>query len=138
MGSCWPTRQFWIPFERRLVGPAPYHHLLLPGQAIASGATATGGALHQASGLSEPTLTGTFRKAFEDFRNSYILRYRQEGVPQRGWHTIDVKVPRSKSLTVRARKGYLVEDSASPSPPPASSAPPRTRPEISCAFDIVA
>lgn len=136
MGFCWPTRQFWIPFERRLVGPAPYHHLLLPGQAIASGATATGGALHQASGLTEPTLTGTFRKAFEDFRNSYLLRYTPEGVPQRGWHTIDVEVPRSKSLTVRARKGYLVEDAASPPPPPpTSSATPRTLAEMTRAYD---
>ena len=135
MGFCWPTRQFWIPFERRLVGPAPYHHVLPPGQAIASAATATGGSLHQSSGLTEPTLTGTFRKAFEDFRNSYILRYTPEGVPQRGWHTIDVTVPQSKSLAVRARKGYLVEDAASPPPPPPPVATPRTLAEMTRAYD---
>ena len=82
--------------------------LLADGEAVAAGAEATGGGLHKASTFAEPTLRGTFRKTFEDFRSSYVLRY-TPSAPQSGWHTIDVSVPASKSYSVRARRGYLVE-----------------------------
>lgn len=64
MGLCWPTRRPWVPFQRRLIGPQPVHELLPDGLILAEAVRATGGDLHQASGLSEPTLTGTFRRAF--------------------------------------------------------------------------
>ena len=125
MGLCWPTRRWWIPFTRRLVMPDPTgtarRGLLLDGQAIAAGAEATGGGLHKASTFAEPTLRGTFRKAFEDFRSSYVLRY-TPSAPQGGWHTIHVSVPASKSYSVRARKGYLVERPPAPATAPAPPA----------------
>ena len=62
---------------------------------LEAGAQATGGALHKARLLSEPTLAGTFKKAFEDFRSSYVLRYTLKGVPPGGWHTIEVTLPRA-------------------------------------------
>ena len=135
MGYCWPTRRFWIPFERRLFGNPPVHPLLRDGQAVALGAQATGGALHQTSMLSEPTLNGTFRKTFEDFRNGYVLRYSPQGVDRRGWHTIDVRVPRSRSYEVRSRRGYLVE---TPVPSPALTAipeAPNTLTEFTTAYE---
>ena len=135
MGYCWPTRRFWIPFERRLFGNPPAHPLLRDGQAVALGAQVTGGALHQTSMLSEPTLIGTFRKTFEDFRNGYVLRYSPQGVDRRGWHTIDVRVPRSRSYEVRSRRGYLVE---TPVPSPALTAipeVPNTLTEFTTAYE---
>ena len=116
MGFCWPTRSFWIPHQRRMMGGHPVYALLPDGDAVAAGATATGGALHRAQLVSEPSLASAFRKAFEDFRSSYVLRYTLQGVPRGGWHTIEVSIPRKHNYTVRARKGYLVETPEAPVP----------------------
>jgi VWFA-related protein len=135
MGVCWPTRRFWVPFQRRLFGGRPQHRLLPDGQALAAAAEATGGALHRTMVLSEPTLAGTFRKAFDDFRSSYVLRYTAQGVPRLGWHAIDVKVPKSRSYTVRARKGYGVE-AMTPAPVRAVvPSAPRTLTELTVAYE---
>jgi len=136
MGLCWPTKRFWVPFQRRLIGPRPVHQLLPDGEALAAAARATGGDLHRASGILEPTLAGTLRKTFEDFRSSYVLRYTPQGVSRGGWHTIAVTVPKSRSYSVRARRGYGIDEPAAPPPPaPASSAPPRTLPEFTAAYE---
>lgn len=108
MGICWPTRQFWAPFKRRLVGARPFHALTGDGTALATSAEATGGGLHKASGLSVPTLTSTFTRTFEDFRSGYVLRYTPRGVARAGWHAIEVKVP-SRNYVVRSRRGYAIE-----------------------------
>ena len=41
-----------------------------------------------------------------DFRSSYVLRYTPRGVAAAGWHDLGVKVTRSGSFAIRARKGY--------------------------------
>jgi tetratricopeptide (TPR) repeat protein len=109
--------------------------VLRDGLAIEAGAQATGGALHKALLLDEPTLAGTFKKAFEDFRTSYMLRYTIKGVPAGGWHGIEVTVPRARGYTVRARKGYLIETA-----PPPAAAPPlperlRSLPDFVAAYE---
>jgi hypothetical protein len=43
---------------------------------------------------------------FDDFRQSYTLRYSPEGVPTSGWHAIDVRVPAKPAAIIHARKGY--------------------------------
>jgi VWFA-related protein len=136
MGLPWPSRLFWIPLRQHLSGPAPHHALSLDGQEVAAAAEATGGALNKTVTFSEPTLTGTFKKTFEDFRSSYVLRYTPRDVPQRGWHAIDVKLPGLRGHTVRARKGYLVEDRA-PAPPPSPKVPdvPRTLADLTTAYE---
>ena len=59
--------------------------------------------------------SGNVRDAFveilTEFRTRYLLTYSPEGVPADGWHTIDVRVPKSRGLRVQARRGYL-RDSA--------------------------
>lgn len=50
-------------------------------------------------------ISDAFRTAFEEFRNSYVLRYRPDGVQREGWHEIEVKV-KGGEYEVRARKGY--------------------------------
>jgi VWFA-related protein len=135
MGLCQPTRRFWVPFQRLLVGHGPAHRLTVDGQALAAAADSTGGALHKAAGLSEPTLTSTFKKAFEDFRSSYVLQYTLQGVPRGGWHTIEVKVPGSKSYSLRARKGYGVDEAGVPTRPAAIASEPRTLAELTAAYE---
>jgi len=118
MGICEPTARFWGPERRDIMGSPLRHTLTASGQAIAAGAAATGGALHQTELLSEPTLLGEFKRAFDDFRASYVLRYTPERVSREGWHDIVVTVPSHPSATVRWRKGYAID-----SPPPAAPAP---------------
>jgi VWFA-related protein len=50
-------------------------------------------------------ISDAFRTAMDEFRSSYVLRYRPEGVERGGWHEIDVKVGAGE-YQVRARRGY--------------------------------
>jgi VWFA-related protein len=65
----------------------------------------TGGIVHE-----EPLLrnhvVSSFRKAFDDFRQSYVLRYSPKGVAAGGWHELKVEVVKPGRYTVRARRGY--------------------------------
>jgi VWFA-related protein len=136
LGFCWPTYRSWVPFQRGLVGPRPDHRLLPDGLTLRDAAQATGGNLHQTRVGGAPSLTGTFRRAFDDFRSGYVLRYTPEGVARGGWHAIEVTVPRSRAYTVRARKGYGIEEAAgTPEPPPAPPAAPATLPELVAAYE---
>jgi len=47
------------------------------------------------------------RQAIEDFRTSYVLRYRATGVPRDGWHAITVTLAKPAPYDVRARRGYF-------------------------------
>ncbi|MGE5835575.1 MAG: VWA domain-containing protein [Acidobacteriota bacterium] len=48
-----------------------------------------------------------FRQAFDEFRQSYVLRYTPSGVPANGWHDIKVELPAYPRAMIRARKGYF-------------------------------
>jgi hypothetical protein len=74
---------------------------------IQEAAEQTGGDLHSASGFfGSRSVLNAFRRIFDDFRQSYVLRYTPKGVEPRGWHAIEVQVPSVRDATVRARKGY--------------------------------
>jgi len=88
---------------------ASYHGLLLDGEFLQRGAEATGGSLYRGQMLAEPTLFGTFRNAFDNFRQSYVLRYSPKGVARPGWHQITVTVPKDRALKVQSRTGYHVD-----------------------------
>jgi VWFA-related protein len=125
MGICAPTRRAWFPYREHLYETGERRRLMLPGLAIAAAAEATGGRLHRTEVISEPTLTGTFRQVFDDFRGGYMLRYSPAGVARTGWHRIDVRVRGPRTYTVRARTGYGVDE---PVPVPASPpVPPEPR-----------
>lgn len=66
-------------------------------------AVSTGGQLF----LIDPSVpvSDAFRSAIEEFRTSYVLRYRPQGVTSGGWHEIDVTV-KGGEYEVRARRGY--------------------------------
>jgi hypothetical protein len=67
----------------------------------------TGGEVHgQSRFFRASSIARAFRTIFNDFRQSYVLRYSPEGVPARGWHPIVVRVPSVGNATIRARQGY--------------------------------
>lgn len=51
-------------------------------------------------------ITDAFRQAIDEFRRSYVLRYRPTGVEMGGWHEIQVRVTGGEGYEVRARRGY--------------------------------
>lgn len=48
-----------------------------------------------------------FKKIFEAFRQSYVLRFRPADVPPAGWHEIKVSLTRRGRFDIRARRGYF-------------------------------
>jgi VWFA-related protein len=65
----------------------------------------TGGRVH--TPIFRANVVSYFRNAFDDFRQSYVLRYTPTGVTPTGWHDITVEVPAHRRATIRARKGYI-------------------------------
>ncbi|HEY2434973.1 MAG TPA: VWA domain-containing protein [Vicinamibacterales bacterium] len=51
------------------------------------------------------SLQKTFSRIVEDFRSRYVLAYTPRGVPESGWHPIEVQV-KDKRYKVTARRGY--------------------------------
>ena len=130
IGLCQPTRRFWQPF-RHVSFQSDGLSLTPAGKALADAARTTGGAFHVAQLLNEPTLAGTFRRVFDDFRRSYVLQYTPQGIRREGWHAIDVTVPGAAGATVQAKRGYAVEVATAP-------ATPRRRPDRGVALaDLV-
>lgn len=74
---------------------------------IADAAARTGGTLHDPSYLFGSSVLRAFRTIFDEFRQSYVLRYSPTGVPRGGWHAIAVQVPSIPGATIRARQGYF-------------------------------
>jgi VWFA-related protein len=68
-------------------------------------AAATGGEVWRAD---YDQLRDVLRKALDEFRSRYTLRYERRGVARAGWHEFRVRV-RRPGVKVRARSGY-VED----------------------------
>jgi VWFA-related protein len=76
-------------------------------QILVDAAVRTGGALHtQSFFFRGSSLLRAFRTIFDEFRQSYVLRYSPKGVDPGGWHAIGVEVPAIKNVTIRARQGY--------------------------------
>jgi VWFA-related protein len=83
----------------------------LDGEAIITqAAERTGGELHKQSRLFRASsIARAFKAIFDDFRQSYVLRYSPHGVATPGWHAIAVQVPKVKDATIRARQGYYAD-----------------------------
>jgi hypothetical protein len=47
------------------------------------------------------------KQAIDEFRTSYVLRYRATAVTPGGWHEVAVKLTKPGNFTVRARRGYF-------------------------------
>ncbi|HEX6322800.1 MAG TPA: hypothetical protein VFZ36_03670 [Vicinamibacterales bacterium] len=106
-GICGSTRTPWRPYDQKEF------------DALREAADATGGAVH-VPGIFN-SASSIFRKVFEDYRRSYLLRYTPKGVGREGWHDVSVSVPAYPSYTVHARRGYGVETASN-----ADAGPPET------------
>jgi hypothetical protein len=74
---------------------------------ITRAAERTGGQLHEQSRFFRASsIARAFKAIFDDFRQSYVLRYSPSGVKNAGWHAIVVIVPAAKDATIHARQGY--------------------------------
>ena len=77
-------------------------NVLTSREALKRAAAATGGDFRYIRDA-----VGAFRQVLDEFRTSYVLRYRPDGVKREGWHELDVRVLKQGTFTVRARKGYF-------------------------------
>jgi VWFA-related protein len=57
--------------------------------------------------MTSEKIPDSFKRALEDFRTSYVLRYSPKDVTREGWHDVKVKLARPGSFDIRARKGYV-------------------------------
>ena len=64
----------------------------------------TGGTLYKIESTRD--LRAAFVRILEEFRHRYLISYSPRGVPQSGWHRLDVKV-KNRRATIKARPGYL-------------------------------
>jgi len=130
-----PTHRFWLPRMRRLVGGRPTHIVTPEGLVVKAGVEATGGGWHQASGLTEPSLPGTFKDTFDNFRQNYVLRYTPQGVARAGWHAIRVTVPKLRGATINARRGYGIEEPVPAAAPVPIPTVPKSLSEVTRAYE---
>jgi VWFA-related protein len=103
-GLCSPTRRFWVPYDD--------HDF----DTLREAAESTGGAMYLPGVFTDRSAAAIFRKVFEDYRRSYLLRYVPQGVAREGWHELTVTIPRYPGYTVHARRGYAID------PPPRAAA----------------
>ena len=73
---------------------------------LTEAAERTGGELRDRGLFSDPDPVAAFKKVFDDFRQSYVLRYAPRGVETAGWHELAVSLPKSPKFSIRARRGY--------------------------------
>lgn len=86
------------------------HGLFWPPVPLDAVAEATGGLRHTpAAWITEPggSLVFDFTRIFDDFRQSYVLRFTPTGVPLGGWHELSVGLRLKGSFKIRARRGYF-------------------------------
>ena len=93
-GLCSPTRRFWVPYDD--------HDF----DTLREAAESTRGAMYLPGVFTDRSASAIFRKVFEDYRRSYLLRYVPQGLAREGWHELTVTIPRYPGYTVHARRGY--------------------------------
>ena len=71
-------------------------------------AEATGGELRGRGRFGSADPVSTFKRVFDDFRQSYVLRFTPADAPATGWHELAVSIAKKPRYTVRARPGYFV------------------------------
>ena len=79
----------------------------LNGQAqLQEAAERTGGRMHEAATAGRQVVNA-FERAFDEFRQGYVLSYAYQGPEVDGWHDIAVAIGKSDEYSVRARPGYF-------------------------------
>ena len=97
---CEPSRMEWVPYDERMFDE------------LDEAARLTGGEVYFPSIFTIASASNIFKRAFEDYRRSYLLRYTPKGVTREGWHDVEVTLPSHPEYAVRARRGYAVDADA--------------------------
>lgn len=87
---------------RRIWSPAVFEDAFFPMRDVARD---TGGQMETL--YATKFMPDKLREAIEDFRTSYVIRYRATGVPREGWHPIEVTLTKRAPYKLRARRGYF-------------------------------
>jgi hypothetical protein len=75
---------------------------------LTEAAERTGGELRGRGLFGDADPVSAFKRVFQEFRQSYVLRYAPENVERDGWHELSVTVSGEPNAIVRARRGYYV------------------------------
>jgi VWFA-related protein len=70
-------------------------------------AEATGGELRGRRLFGNADPVSAFKRVFDEFKQSYMLRFSPRDVPGTGWHELAVAIPKKPEYTIRARPGYF-------------------------------
>jgi VWFA-related protein len=81
---------------------APHQPIISSADFLAELSSRTGG---ESLGTTVPTLRKVFQRIVQDFRTRYVLTYVPRGVPESGWHPIDIQI-KGRRAHVTARRGY--------------------------------
>ncbi len=73
---------------------------------LSEAAERTGGELRSPNLFADPDLVSAFKRVFDEFRQSYLLRYSPRNVDAAGWHEIVVSIPRLPTVAIHTRRGY--------------------------------
>jgi hypothetical protein len=74
---------------------------------LTAAAEATGGELRGRRLFGNVDPVSAFKRVFDEFKQSYVLRFTPRDVPASGWHELSVSTPRKPDYTIRARPGYF-------------------------------
>jgi VWFA-related protein len=72
---------------------------------LGEAAVTTGGTVRHVD--AETSIADSFRRAFQEFRQSYLIRYSARGVAPEGWHELRVELANGRAGVVQARRGYF-------------------------------
>jgi hypothetical protein len=72
-------------------------------------AVVTGGHAYLPGIFTDRTAAGIFKKVYDDYRHSYVIRYAPQGVKRDGWHELSVTLPAYPNVEISARRGYGVD-----------------------------
>lgn len=74
---------------------------------LTEAAAATGGELRGRRLFGNLDAASAFKRVFDEFKQSYVLRFTPRDVPASGWHELSVSIPQQPGFTIRARPGYF-------------------------------
>lgn len=74
---------------------------------LTEAAAATGGELRGRRLFGNADPVSAFKRVFDEFKQSYVLRFTPRDVPASGWHELSVSIPAKPGYTIRARPGYF-------------------------------
>jgi hypothetical protein len=74
---------------------------------LAQAAEATGGELRGRRVFGNVDPVSAFKRVFDEFKQSYMLRFTPRDVTATGWHALSVSIPGRPKYSVRARPGYF-------------------------------